>query len=525
MKRSLLIGCLLSFAMVGSVLFAQSSMPSTDATRLVQDVVNRLSDSDFAIRQKASTELTTFPPEAYELFIRMVADPGTDPEVRARLTEALPALEVRSAAQIVKIRLQEDQAKEYAIVLDAYDRLAEKNPRWEVVAREGFRIIYDPSGAPDKHRAGALFQNAVDAGCDDPMVKHMLANCLLSDAAPDAKAVRVQAEAACRKYISTGGGPKSYPAIMRFQGVLFALRAIPAFSGDAAQDKVLLDYLLQQAFGLWPEVVNTPGISSRKIYQLAVLLLDCAERRTYNAWRREDLTEAPLVRNIPATFARELIAGRGHIKDAWWARNHGQADIFRQRIQDAREELEKAASIDPLHPDPPTGMLEIAVLERFPRDQMEKWFFRAMLANPDNLDACNVKLNYLMPQWGNGTFDDMVAFGRECLAEGNFNTRVPSTLVMAHSYVAEQSGAGDAYFARAEVWKDIQTVYEGLLQVTPGNLTFRSGLMKYAVLAGQWPVAAAQRKVIGDKPDLKVFKTEENYREQCRQIDQHLEAH
>jgi hypothetical protein len=47
------------------------------------------------------------------------------------------------------------------------------------------------------------------------------------------------------------------------------------------------------------------------------------------------------------------------------------------------------------------------------RDEMEKWFWRAMDADNDNLDACNKKLLWLEPKW-HGSPEEMLEFARTC---------------------------------------------------------------------------------------------------------------
>ena len=49
------------------------------------------------------------------------------------------------------------------------------------------------------------------------------------------------------------------------------------------------------------------------------------------------------------------------------------------------------------------------------REHMERWFRRAMEADPDNLQACRDKLYYLYPRW-HGSHREMISFARECLA-------------------------------------------------------------------------------------------------------------
>jgi hypothetical protein len=501
---------------------AQSTAPSPapGTTGRFSDVVRRLADSDYAVRTRASKELAGLPPEAYDLFVKTIADPATDPEVRGRLTEALPAIEVKHAGQIAKARREEDRSLDRATALKAYDTVGNKDPRWDAAVHDGLNAYFDPSSDRPSPRAVESFKKALDAGCRDPIVLDLASALAFAQSTRDLPKIRAMADAAARGYAASAGGPKAYPASLRLQGYLFAIRIIKLVPQDAQEDRALLDHWLQEAMGTWPEVAAEPGLSSRRLYLYARTILDRAPDKDNVFAVRIVMT--PVSSSVAGKFTYALLDGKDELKSAWFQRSRGQN--ISGYLQKAKMQLEQAASLDPLHPDPPNAMLELAVLNGMPRDEMETWFHRAMLANPDNLEACIIKLNYLFPQ-AQGTVDEMIAFGKECFAKGDFDTRVPTTLALAHQFVADVTHAGDEYFARENVWNDIHAAYAGMLKKSPGNLLYRSSDMKYAVLAGQWKIAAEDRAVIGDHPDLSVFKAREGYLELCRQIDQHVPTH
>ena len=61
---------------------------------------------------------------------------------------------------------------------------------------------------------------------------------------------------------------------------------------------------------------------------------------------------------------------------------------------------------------------------------MEVWFNRAMALDTNNFDACMSKMQFLYPRW-NGSREDMIAFGRECVASTKWGGGVPLTLAEA----------------------------------------------------------------------------------------------
>ncbi len=136
-------------------------------------------------------------------------------------------------------------------------------------------------------------------------------------------------------------------------------------------------------------------------------------------------------------------------------------------------------------------MISICMGRSYGRATMEHWFTRAMLANPDNLRACEAKSVYLYPQWfGNET--DALEFGRECLKSGTAGNRIPIVLVDVHDRLAANSHDKDAYYAQPGVWSDIDAVYKKLLSGAEPDVTLkrlrldRAQYIQYAYDCHQW---------------------------------------
>jgi len=56
-------------------------------------------------------------------------------------------------------------------------------------------------------------------------------------------------------------------------------------------------------------------------------------------------------------------------------------------------------------------------------------------ADPENYQACMYKMTYLAERWY-GSPEAQLAFGRECLAQADFDTRIPLIVVTAHANLA-----------------------------------------------------------------------------------------
>jgi len=136
---------------------------------------------------------------------------------------------------------------------------------------------------------------------------------------------------------------------------------------------------------------------------------------------------------------------------------------------------------------------------------METWYKRAMEADPDNFDACGKKMYYLEPKWYGGPAE-MLTFGRELLAGGNWEARLPFKLVDAHLTLSGYQKEGKAeYFTDETVWKDIEAVYERYLARYPDSVWDRSFYAKLASKCGRWTEAKSQFDKLGDKVMVGAF--------------------
>jgi hypothetical protein len=148
----------------------------------------------------------------------------------------------------------------------------------------------------------------------------------------------------------------------------------------------------------------------------------------------------------------------------------------------------------------PTEMIEMAVSQQKDRAEMELWFQRGMQLNTNNHEVCIKKMRYLMPQWY-GSFEEMVAFGRECVASKKWGGRVP--LVLAETYydyaqLLDEKDR-DGYWRQPQVWPDIQASYKKFFELNPHPAGFyQYNLAYYAYVCGQWNDFNAQIKLIRD---------------------------
>jgi hypothetical protein len=231
-------------------------------------------------------------------------------------------------------------------------------------------------------------------------------------------------------------------------------------------------------------------------YHAAHQLFQVLERNNKELTDAYETIEKPLFKNWPKAGTSYLIKGEFNLKYAWLGRGHGTADRtseeqwkkFNDRLTEAEAALNKAWSLNPKDPLIPTVMMSVVEGQGKKLPELDKWFARAMALDTNNVAACRQKLHFLLPQW-NGSAEEMIAFGRECVASTKWGGHVPIILVDAHADVARALVRDERsqYWLAPEVWLDLKAAYEKFAQLNPDETRFRylyAGY--YATHCGQW---------------------------------------
>ena len=123
------------------------------------------------------------------------------------------------------------------------------------------------------------------------------------------------------------------------------------------------------------------------------------------------------------------------------------------------------------------------------RPEMELWFNRAMKLDTNNYAACGNKLYFLDPRW-HGSREEVLAFGKECLASKQWGGTVPLILVDAHravqAYFYNKEPERSEYWLRPEVWPDIKASYERFFALNPTDTARHQNYALYAYRCQQW---------------------------------------
>ena len=391
-----------------------------------------------------------------------------------------------------------------AALTNSYDAAGHKNPQWDKDAREAMTEFARTKTTSDDELevlfdlTGDAAGNAVNAGCDDPMVRYLYVR---YDAGKKASPLKERQQL----YRSAANGleQSGYPPIRKFYANV-----------DAAE--ILWQ---QRDTNLWPDVrdfrakaaadlnqaFQDKTLPEPEAYQAADALFKMMSHNTRELTNAYNSISATLSGNGSKSAAAQLVKADFYLMYAWRARGNGTADqvtpegwrLFKARLAVAEGALDQAWAENPYDAQIPTLMISVALGQQKERPEMEKWFQRAMKLDPNNYQACRNKLHYLLPQWY-GSRDDMLAFGRECAASTNWGGHVPLILVDAHSEFSRTLEADNrqTYWQLPEVWPDIKAGYDKFAQTNPDATRFRYPYAAYAFRCSQWQDFNEQVKFI-----------------------------
>ncbi|HUO07026.1 MAG TPA: hypothetical protein VM008_01740 [Phycisphaerae bacterium] len=393
--------------------------------------------------------------------------------------------------------------------LPTYKANGAHDPAWDKLAADAL----ESSNKISRAAAAKKFRAAVDAGCTDPLIRYYDVRRSL-----DMETITPEAALARYRAILPDLDKSPYTPARKFQ---IRIRILSLCINELAHDpqtRPIAEEMWNGAVHLLPTLASE--MPSPLLVREAIAILQKAGT-TLGHDRKTDYDKinphlATLLPNstVPYAYAAEF-----YTKWAWDARGGGWASsvtekgwkLFGQRLSLAEEAATNGANLDPLDGECPAKMIAICMGKSYDRPTMEKWFNRAMLADPDNYDACHAKYYFLLPEWG-GSIPDVLAFGRECLKTGTVQSRIPVILLDIHSQLAQDSGQKDAYYAQPEVWKDIDAVYKKLLfdpsRVTTDHkqwLFDRAKYIKYAYTCHQWQTVLTLMDQYKDDVDMQVF--------------------
>ena len=229
--------------------------------------------------------------------------------------------------------------------------------------------------------------------------------------------------------------------------------------------------------------------------------------------------DALLMKNWSRYGVTYLLEGEFYINYAWKGRGYGYADkvtgeqwrLFGERLDLAQKALMKGMEIDPKEGRLPMEMITVVSAQSKGLPEMKRWWEKAMEANPNNYDACDRLLYFLLPKWY-GSREEMIAFGHECAASDKFGGTVPLILADTHYMFNKNYGPTNAsYWLKPDVWPDIKLSFEKFFERNPKAISWRHNYARYAYWCRQWDVLQEQINLMGDDINYSYFGGREKY--------------
>jgi len=516
MMKSAGVGLLLAGLLLAAAGPGDACQEARDLPTRFAEALKKLGSDDFEEREAATAEISGLPVDAIPLVESTLSQPTLDPELRTRLDRAIVKLREKKRLASASARTAQDREWSKRTTRDAYETAGRKDPRWDEKARETLdlmSVIWSDRRSTDRderERAYALTQELTALGCDDPLILTAHAQMHDNFYTKDLQRSIPLHVAAARSMKEKGG---KYAALQ--QALVFAHAALkrPRVTGGLSEDdrketQEWLD-LAQERFAAAAKEADVPEEA----------LLSCGKLlvRAWTVFGNDrkvgfERVSGALGQARPASTLPLLLKGRVYVDYAWDARGNGfantvspeKAKLMEDRLAEAETALLQAWEKRPDDPMVATLMIDVELGQGKGREVMETWYRRAMAADPDNVAACRAKMYYLEPKWY-GDAKEMLDFGRQLLAGGNWEARLPILLVDAHVKLAGYEQDRGAYYRDDAVWRDVQAVYAGYLGKHPDSDFDRSRFAKLACWCGKYDEARKQFNQLGDRVVVAAF--------------------
>ena len=298
-----------------------------------------------------------------------------------------------------------------------------------------------------------LADAAVNAGCDDPLVRYCRV-ALLDDGTRSPAEIGPIVQAAAEEM---------------FQGKYPVNRALAAqrrlYKLTDANQRERPEQVLDGWYDLAVAAVvhwKYTGIDQRLLYDhiWTDVLTDGVPRRT------KFVADIVAAGDAVDPWMRHMIVGAAEVRLAWEARGSGLANTvteagwqgFHEHLERAGEHLAAAHQAKPNFPEAPAEMMEVMLGQS---GDSRGWFDKTVAAQIDYFPAYHRMLWSLRPRWG-GSHEEMYAFGVECLQTKRFDTRVPEVFLTALNNIAEDAGS-TAIYKQPGVYENANDYFTGLI--------------------------------------------------------------
>lgn len=207
----------------------------------------------------------------------------------------------------------------------------------------------------------------------------------------------------------------------------------------------------------------------------------------------------------PESYFPRLLRGAFYLNYAWeargkdWARNVPEEawPIFKQRIQQAKEDLLKATQLNNNNAVAWEELIVVAFAADLPHETMEEYYQKALEVQPSSYYGRINKMEYLSPRW-KGSKEELVQFIDECFKDSEQHPSLATAC--AHGYldldgIYKREKTEELYLQK--IWDKVEKAYEWAL--SHDELRIKSNFVYLASLAGKYDVEIKMFDTIGDQ--------------------------
>jgi hypothetical protein len=382
----------------------------------------------------------------------------------------------------------------------SYAAVGQRNPKWDARVERAFRLAArhftsDATAPADlADQISSETSQARAAGCTDPLVAYVRYR--FSDDAPvhELKDTVERLEASAYPAHWKGWAALAYEQKLRPCCAL--VEPDPGKEFRAAQ--------VARARAHLPEIAADRTMPTRRVIQYANRLLQAymwldEHYEAHYQDVRAVIVEArgaqdPSLPPLEAWFHVRLAnAARGSKWANQTSREQLEAHGREMRVADDLTARLIANGADPVDVAELASAIAWGLGERA---ALEEWFTIGTRLEPGNYTWYDDKVTWLQERWF-GSDEELLAFGRQMLAQARYEARVSMVLLDAHHRVQLGPPKKAGYFARPEVCRDYVAVYDGLLSRYPDAWYDRNRYLRRLIECQDWDGASRQLAALG----------------------------
>ncbi len=412
-----------------------------------------------------------------------------------------------------------------------YLKVGTRDAKWDALVLQSFTNQSRARMGLDHNYWGEGILQASDAGCTDPLVGYWRARARHGDAHKANMANLSSWTNAASMLAQSEYSPyrKFYASLRAFEAMRALRHSAKTGTPEGTNWMIAFNFYMNSARINAAAVARDPEAPAEEVLLLVEDFLAATEWASGSRQNFLNAVEPALLSGHPTAPQTEHILGHFGVVRAWLARGGAYADkTSEKQFRDFGIELDKAETLLlkawKTQPRVETAiqMMTVQLGRSDSRSAMEKWFREAMTLQTNSYAAARAKYYYLEPKW-HGSREDQYKFATECVSATNWGGNLPQIMLDFYVDVGPTNlPSQKIFYARSEVWADIQRALEKLLKLNPDVSGWHYNFFKFAYFAGDWPVAARELAAMGEVLDYSYFGGEDEFKAMTQKVQSEM---